>query len=99
MLQSQPGILAPEELHFALPHTLALCNASGLHIFEYWHSIEPESRDKTTVFRAIRESALKSFIPTDGLMLIEDIQLGICAMHSKIWQLRERIRDAPSQEK
>ena len=31
-------------------------------------------------------------------MLIEDIQLGICAMHSKIWQLQERIRESSDQE-
>jgi hypothetical protein len=31
-------------------------------------------------------------------MLIEDIQLGICAMHNKSWHLRERIRDDPDQE-
>ena len=30
-------------------------------------------------------------------MLIEDIQIGICAMQSQIWQLQERLRDAPDQ--
>ena len=31
-------------------------------------------------------------------MLVEDIQLGICAMRSRIWQLLERTRDDPASE-
>ena len=98
ILRGQPELLTPEELHFTLPSTFALWNAAGLNIFEIRYSIEPQSRSQTTICRIIREPALESFARIDGLMLVEDIQLGICAMHSNIWQLLERMRDSPENE-
>jgi hypothetical protein len=98
VLRGQPELLMLEELFFTLPSTFALWNAQGLDIWQIRHSIEPESRSQTNICRIIRQPTLESFTPDEGLMLIEDIQLGICAMHSKVWHLRERIREGPDQE-
>ncbi|KAG0646616.1 hypothetical protein D0Z07_7504, partial [Hyphodiscus hymeniophilus] len=98
LLRGQPQLLTPEELHFTLPSTFALWNADGLHIWETRHSIEPQARRQTTICQIICEPALETYSSVDGLMLVEDIQLGICAMHSKIWHLRELSRDNTGQE-
>lgn len=88
ILHSQPPALAVEDLHYALPSTYALHNANGLHIFDTRYSIEPAARSHTTMCNLIQVIAQKSEIlddPTDGLMLAEDVQLGICSLQARLW--------------
>ncbi len=97
-MRSEPTLLTPEELHFTLPATFALWNANGLKIFENRYSIEPRGRSQTTIYRTICDPVSESSTLTDGLLLIEDIQLGICAIHSKVWYSRKKIQNYPDQD-
>jgi hypothetical protein len=82
-------------MFFTLPQTFSLHNAHGLHIFETRYSMEPTIRSQTTICDMIQDTALDSAAPIDGLMLAEDIQLGICALQSRLWHLSARMTDAP----
>jgi hypothetical protein len=83
-------VLTAEDLHYALPSTYALHNSNGLHIFDTRYSIEPAIRSQTTIchlIQAIAQNAESLENPTDGLMLPEDIQLGICSLQSRLYHL------------
>jgi len=49
-----------------------------------------------TIRDLIHEPTPCSKIPEDGLMLVEDIQLGLCSMHSYTWRLQEQLRYNPN---
>jgi hypothetical protein len=70
----------PEDLHFHLPSTFSLHNSDGLHIAEARDSIEPAARRQKTVCDMVNETDLNASASEDGMMLIEDIQLGFCAI-------------------
>jgi hypothetical protein len=54
--------------------------------------VEPEARAQKSIHQLIQDTDLNSCVPANGMMLIEDIQLGLCAVQPDIWQLREQIR-------
>jgi len=88
ILRFQPPALAVEDLHYVLPSTYALHNANGLHIFDTRYSIEPAVRSHTTMCTLIQilsQSNETQENPTDGLMLAEDVQLGICSLQPRLW--------------
>jgi hypothetical protein len=94
MLRCQPPLLTAEDIHYCLPSTYALHNADGLHIFETRYSIDPAIRSRTTICSLIRDADLDD-TPAEGLMLAEDIQLGICSLQSRLWNraMRSHIPD------
>lgn len=92
LLRCQPPVLMPEELHFSLPSTFALYNGLGLHVWEVRQSIEPEIRAQNTIRDLIQNIAPDGISPADGIMLTEDIQLGLCSLQSSIWHLSDQLR-------
>jgi hypothetical protein len=95
IVRGQPSILTAEELHYSLPSTFSLYNTDGLDIFEERYSIEPTIRSQTTICDMIQDAALDSVVPTDGLMLEKDIQLGICALQGRLWHLLTQNKNVP----
>jgi hypothetical protein len=88
-----------EELYFTLPSTFCLFNGPGLHMWEVRAPDEPEQRRQETVSSMIRERSFSSTM--QPFMLVEDIQIGMCAFQPDIWQYMEQIKfnlehDSPS---
>lgn len=92
LLRVQRGLLTPEELHFPLPSTFSLYNSDGPDVCQARKVIEPPIRAQKTLQDLTQDISLRSPNPIDGLMLVEDIQLGLCAMRSSIWQEAENLR-------
>jgi hypothetical protein len=90
IMRGQPMILKCEELYFSLPSTFCLFNGPGLHIWEARAPDEPEERRKETVCSMISGPSFSSI--AQPFMLVEDIQIGICAFQTDIWQHMEKIQ-------
>jgi hypothetical protein len=81
-----------EELYFSLPTTFCLFNGPGLHIVEARFPDEPVQRNQETVSSMIGDRSFSSII--QPFMLVEDIQLGMCASQSVIWQYSKKIQSS-----
>lgn len=92
LLRGRPSLLRLEELQFRLPCTFVIHNADGLHVCNYLLPREPAIRAELSILDLIQDKQLDPSKPIDGLMLVEDIQLGLCAMQAGIWQLSEDLR-------
>jgi len=84
----------PEDLtHYPLPSTYSLYNSDGLDVWDSRLLIEPPGRTNRYIHRMMGAPLLDAAKDIeDGLMLVEDIQLGLCAMYSRILDLSERLR-------
>lgn len=80
-----------EELYFSLPSTFCLFNGPGLHMLEARASDEPVQRNQETVSSMISD---RSFSISQPFVLVEDIQLGMCASQADIWQYSEKIQSS-----
>jgi hypothetical protein len=77
-----------EELYFSLQCTYSLWNANGLHRWEERQALEPNYRTEKSMFEMINDSAAENpNSSTNYPMLIEDIQLCMCALQSSMWGL------------
>ncbi|TVY43912.1 hypothetical protein LOCC1_G003520 [Lachnellula occidentalis] len=87
ILRNQPMTLCPEDLHFSLPSTFSLYNTNGLHIWEPRLIDEPSYRACKSMNDLILENTSENRFKSTSHqpLLIEDINLCLCAMQSKIW--------------
>ncbi|KAG9244516.1 hypothetical protein BJ878DRAFT_421194 [Calycina marina] len=94
LLRCQPSILCAEDVtHYLLPSTYSLYNANGLGVWETRLSIEPAHRCNIFIHRMIGSPKLDADSQIeDGMLLIEDIQIGLCAMYHDILSLSEKLR-------
>ena len=94
ILRSHPASLIPEELqHYPQPSTYSLYNADGLDILDSRLSIEPSGRASRYLHRVLISPLIDVGREIeDGLMLVEDIQLGLCAMYCRIFDFSDRLR-------
>ena len=94
ILRSQPALLMPEELqHYPLPSTYSLYNSDGLGIWDSRLSIEPPGRSERYIHRMLSSPLLDGGKEIeDGLLLVEDIQLGLCAIYGRVLDLSDRLR-------
>jgi hypothetical protein len=76
--------LQTDELNFKLPWTFALWNAPGLHIAQQRYPDQPPQRSHEILSSMIVDSSL--FLATQPFLLLEDIQLGICALQFDLWR-------------
>jgi len=81
-----------EELYFSLPSTFCLFNGPGLHIWEARAPEEPVQRSQETVSSMISDRSFSSI--SQPFVLVEDIQLGMCASQADIWQYSEEIQSS-----
>jgi hypothetical protein len=81
-----------EELYFSLPSTFCLFNGAGLHLWEARAPDEPVQRSQETVSSMISDRSFSSII--QPFVLVEDIQLGMCASQADIWQYSEKIQSS-----
>jgi hypothetical protein len=88
----------PEELHYTLPSAYSLWNGDGLHTWEARQATEPLFRSEKSIFHMINDSTWDSEFPTEDPMLIEDLQLCVCALQSNIWRLSQHARDSGENE-
>jgi hypothetical protein len=98
ILRGQPALTMPEELHYTLPSTHCLWNGDGLDKWEARQATEPLFRSQKSIFHMINDSTWDSEFPTEEPLLIEDLQLCICALQSNIWRLSQRARDSDENE-
>lgn len=81
-----------EELYFSLPTTFSLFNGPGLHMWEARLPDEPVQRNQETISSMIGDRSFSSIM--QPFILVEDIQLGICAFQAFIWQYCEIIQSS-----
>jgi hypothetical protein len=87
LIRCQPKVMMPEELYFTLPSTYSLWNADGLYVWEERQSREPTFRSETSMFDMITDSLSDSSKSSSNIpMLIEDVQVCMCALQSSIWR-------------
>lgn len=79
-------MLLPEELYFTLPPTHAVWDGDGLNIFQERYALEPPHRARKSMFDMITENT-STVSSSNYPMLIEDVQLCMCALQSSIWRL------------
>ena len=87
-----------EELHFSLPITFAWYDADRLPMFERRGLAEPVSRCQTTIPNLMQITNLDSRVPSDQPILIEDIQICLCAIQSQIWHQSRSSMDQSEQD-
>jgi len=75
-----------EELHYGLQNTYSLWNSDGLPLWESRQAGEPLFRSDKSLYGMINESVSDSVLFREYPMLIEDIQLYICAIRIGIWK-------------
>jgi len=85
-----------EELYFSLPSTFCMFNGPGLHMWEARLPDEPVQRNQETVSSMIGDRSFSSII--QPFILVEDIQLGMCASQVVIWQYSEKIQSSLEQD-
>jgi hypothetical protein len=76
-----------EELHYGLQQTYSLWNANGLQVWESRQANEPIFRCDKSLQSMINESSSDSVIFREYPILIEDIQVYICAIQPGIWKV------------
>lgn len=86
ILRGSPRILVSWELIFRVPSTFSLANTDGLHIWEERvGDNSPIRSDKTLLQMAEYAAASEAFDSLD--ILIEDVQLSLSLIHSRLCQL------------
>ncbi|KAE9364431.1 hypothetical protein N431DRAFT_388527 [Stipitochalara longipes BDJ] len=89
LIRNQPAVLMPEELHYDLQNTYSLWNSDGLPLWESRQAGEPIFRCEKSLYSMINESATDSVYFSNYPILIEDIQLYICAIQPSIWKVSD----------
>jgi hypothetical protein len=86
LVRNQPTVLKLEELHYGLHSAYSLWNADGLPTWESRQAVEPIFRSDKSLYSMINENASELTFSREYPMLIEDIQLYICAIQPSIWK-------------
>jgi hypothetical protein len=79
----------PEELHYGLQSAYSVWNADGLPIWEIRQANEPISRSDKSLHSMINETASESTFSREYPILIEDIQVYMCAIQPSIWKISD----------
>lgn len=82
ILRHQPPLLDRDEIFLKLTNTYALWNAHGVYTFYKREKDEPSDRERQ--FFAATISNPRPLM--SSLLMIEDIQLGICGMQCSVWR-------------
>ncbi|RFU31746.1 hypothetical protein B7463_g4610, partial [Scytalidium lignicola] len=89
ILQTQPALTTPEDLHYTLPSTFAFYNADGLHVWAERHLVEPFCRNSTSLCNVIRGDIRALGVVPEFQVLIEDIQSCLCGLQSSILKVTQ----------
>lgn len=85
LTSGQPPILHRQELDVELASTFGLWNAFGIHVWSKRMSDEPAGRTAFTIAEMTQSpDSIKA-----SLLLIEDIELGLCGLLQTVWVLAE----------
>ncbi len=82
--------IRPEELDVGLPSTFALWNGEGLGPFYERLPLEPGGRDAFKICEILRDP----WSLTPDLLLVEDVEMGLCGMASSLWRHRALARSS-----
>jgi hypothetical protein len=92
IIRGEPMTLRCEELYFSLSSTFCLFNGPGLRVWEARLPDEPVQRNQETISSMISDRSFSSI--SQPFVLVEDIQLGMCASQADIWQYSEKIQSS-----
>ena len=88
LICGQPPGIHSGELDIQLPHTFALLNANGVGVF--YGRVPKEPPGRTDHKLSALALGVSESMPT--VLLIEDIQMGLCGLLKKIWRHNARCR-------